>query len=158
MTKLPKKSNKKPYFGGIWGPFWPHLGKNEFSLKKRPCQFLNIPIIYHLPKKSEKNIDKFLRKMANWQTDGQTDNDFIGPSEGWGPIFCLASQIQLKNYCFNKFFFPWLWSTCNVNIMSSILQSQKKNNWFLWMQLETLKAIFKLFVNKPPSTFRQLFI
>ena len=55
MIKFFKKS-KKPYFGAILGPYFPDLGKNEFSWKKVICQFLNIPIIYHHAKKSEKTM------------------------------------------------------------------------------------------------------
>ena len=50
MTKFFKKS-KKPFLGAILGPFCPNFGKNEFSfLKKKLCQFLNIPVIYHWAK------------------------------------------------------------------------------------------------------------
>ena len=41
------KTYKKPYFGVNWSSFSPNLGENQFSWKKRLCQFLNIPIIYH---------------------------------------------------------------------------------------------------------------
>ena len=46
MRKFFKKSWKL-YLGTILGPFYPNLGKKEFSYKKGLCQFLNIPIIYH---------------------------------------------------------------------------------------------------------------
>ena len=55
MIKFLKKP-KKPHFGAILGPYFPDLGKNEFSWKKVICQFLNIPIIYHHAKKSEKTM------------------------------------------------------------------------------------------------------
>ena len=45
MIKFFKKS-KNPYFGAILNPFYPNLGKNEFSWKNGLCQFLKIPIIY----------------------------------------------------------------------------------------------------------------
>ena len=50
MTKVFKKNPKRTYFGDILGPFYPNLGKNEFSWKKELCQFLDIPIIYHCAK------------------------------------------------------------------------------------------------------------
>ena len=46
MIKFFKKLTKN-YFGVILGPFCPNLGKNEFSWKRRFCQFFNIWIIYH---------------------------------------------------------------------------------------------------------------
>ena len=53
MTKFFKKS-KEAYFGAIFGPFFPNLGKNEFSWKTGLCQFLNIPIIYDCAKTQKK--------------------------------------------------------------------------------------------------------
>ena len=47
--------SKQPYFGAILDPFWPNLGKKEFSWKKELCQFLNTPIIYHRAKNQKKN-------------------------------------------------------------------------------------------------------
>ena len=80
MTKFFTKS-KKPYFGAILGSFWPNLGKNEFSWKKGPCQFLNIPITYHHTKNQKKLM---LHSEKNGiLREGQTDNDdFIGPTIG----------------------------------------------------------------------------
>ena len=49
------------------------MPKFEFSWKKGLCQFLNIPIIYHHVKRSEKTNEPLLKKMPNWQTDRQTD-------------------------------------------------------------------------------------
>ena len=83
MTKFFKKS-KNP----ILAPFFPNLGKNEFS-----CQFLNIPIIYNHAKKQKKLMNHSWEKMPNWPTDGQTDRqtdrqiddgDSKGPSVGRG--------------------------------------------------------------------------
>ena len=49
MTKFFQKS-KKPYLGAI-GPFLPKFGQKwMFLKKKRLCQFLDIPIVYHRPK------------------------------------------------------------------------------------------------------------
>ena len=86
MTKSFIKS-KKPYFRAIWGPFFPNLGKNEFSRKKRLLVF---KYSNYLPscKNPEKTNEPFLRKIPNWEMDGQTDrridnSDFIEPSEGW---------------------------------------------------------------------------
>ena len=67
------KNSKKTCFGAILSPFCPNLGKNEFSWKKRLSQFLNIPIIYHRPKKPEKTDEPFLRKMPNWRMNRRTD-------------------------------------------------------------------------------------
>ena len=53
MTKF-LKNPKRTYFGAILGPFYPNLGKNEFSWKKELCQFLDIPIIYHCAKNQKK--------------------------------------------------------------------------------------------------------
>ena len=61
---------EKPYFGAILDPFCKDLGKNEFSWKKRLCQFLNILIIYHHTKNQKK---KFAIPEENVElTDGQT--------------------------------------------------------------------------------------
>ena len=49
MTKFFKKS-KKHYLGAILVRFCPNLGKNNISWKKRLCQFLIVPIIYHRAK------------------------------------------------------------------------------------------------------------
>ena len=69
MTKFFKKSNK-PHLGAILGPFCQNLGKNKFSWKKRLCQFLDIPIIYHCNNNQKKTIEPFVRKNAEL-TDGQ---------------------------------------------------------------------------------------
>ena len=78
---FPRKTNdkvfqksKKLYFGTMRS-FWPFLlkfGQKWIFLKKRLCQFLNIPIIYHRAK-NQKKLMPFLRKMLNWRMDGQTD-------------------------------------------------------------------------------------
>ena len=66
------------------------MPKFEFSWKKGLCQFLNIPIIYHHVKRSEKTNEPLLKKMPNWQTDRQTDRQtdkqttVIGPSRRGG--------------------------------------------------------------------------
>ena len=62
MTKFFKKL-KKNYFVTILGPLCPNLRKKIFSWKKGLCQFLNIPIMYHCEKESEKNDEPILRKM-----------------------------------------------------------------------------------------------
>ena len=51
------------------------MPKFEFSWKKGLCQFLNIPIIYHHVKRSEKTNEPLLKKMPNWQTDRQRQID-----------------------------------------------------------------------------------
>ena len=61
FQKIQKKS-----FGAILGPFFPNLGKNEFSWEKRLCQFLNILIIYHHAKKSEKTNEPFREKCRSY--------------------------------------------------------------------------------------------
>ena len=45
-----QKNPKTP----IVGPFFPNLDKNEFTLKKGLCQFLNIPSIYYQAKNQKK--------------------------------------------------------------------------------------------------------
>ena len=69
MIKFFKKS-KNSYFGVILGLFCPNLRKNEFSWKKAPCQFLNIPIIYGGAKKHEKLSSYSWEKC---RTDGETE-------------------------------------------------------------------------------------
>ena len=57
MIKFSKKSKKKLGGGGGGGKFRPfslNLVKNEFSSKRGLCQFLNIPIIYHVKYKKKK--------------------------------------------------------------------------------------------------------
>ena len=39
------KNPKRPWFGDILGTFCPNLGRNEFSWRKGPWQFLNIHTI-----------------------------------------------------------------------------------------------------------------
>ena len=39
LLKKPFKKSKNPYFWAILGPFCPNLGKNEFSWKKRICDY-----------------------------------------------------------------------------------------------------------------------
>ena len=55
------------------GPFYPNLGKNEFSWKKELCQFLDIPIIYHRAKISKKYwaISEENSKLTDRETDRQ---------------------------------------------------------------------------------------
>ena len=61
---------EKPYFGAILDPFCKDLGKNEFSWKKRLCQFLNILIIYHHTKNQKKIM---CHSWGKCRTDGRTD-------------------------------------------------------------------------------------
>ena len=60
------------FLGAVLGPFCPNFGKNEFSLRKGLCQFLNVLIILTLHQKSEKTNEPFLRKMLSCWTDRQT--------------------------------------------------------------------------------------
>ena len=85
MTKFFKRS-KKTYFGAILGPFFTNLSKNNFSRKKRLCQFLNIPFTYHHTKNQKHLMSHSWEKSWNdRQTDRQTENsDFIGTSIGEG--------------------------------------------------------------------------
>ena len=53
-TNFFKKYKNDPYLGATLGPCCPNLGKNEFSWKKEPCQFLNVPVIYHHAKNRKK--------------------------------------------------------------------------------------------------------
>ena len=54
MTKNCSKIPKNPIFRLFWDVFAQIWEKNEFSWKKRLCQFLNIPIIYHHSKNEKK--------------------------------------------------------------------------------------------------------
>ena len=75
------KKSKKIYFG----PFLPKSGQKWIFLGKGLCQSYKYSNYLPSCKKSEKTNELFLRKMPNWQTDGQTDNSyFIGPSVRWG--------------------------------------------------------------------------
>ena len=77
MTTVFKKS-KKPYFEVILGLFYPNLGGKKFSWKKGPCQFLNIPVIYHRMKNQKKLMSHFSEKcQTDRQADGQTENSFL---------------------------------------------------------------------------------
>ena len=74
--KNQKKKKKIMYFEAIVCPFYPNLDKDECSLKKYLCQFLNISVIYHRAENQktlspipEKNVE-----MADGQTDRRTDN------------------------------------------------------------------------------------
>ena len=70
---------------GYFGPFLPKSGQKWIFLEKGLYQFYKYSNYLPSCKKSEKTNELFLRKMPNWQTDGQTDNSyFIGPSVGWG--------------------------------------------------------------------------
>ena len=80
---FPRKTNdkifektKKKIFRGHFRLFLPKFGQKWIFLEKNLCQFLNIPIIYHDTKKSEKTNEPPLRKILNcWMdrlTDGQT--------------------------------------------------------------------------------------
>ena len=57
---LGKTNDKK---NPILRPFWPNMNFPGKILQF--CQFLNIPIIYHHAKKSEKANAPFLKKMPN---------------------------------------------------------------------------------------------
>ena len=71
------KRNSRPV---ILGPFFPNLGKNEISWKKRIFQFLNIPIIYYRAKNQKKRTNHSREKCltesrtdTHRQTGGKTD-------------------------------------------------------------------------------------
>ena len=53
MTKCFKKI-QKPLLWDHFEPFFPNLDKNELTLKKGLCQFLNIPTIYYQAKNQKK--------------------------------------------------------------------------------------------------------
>ena len=105
MTTFFKKS-KKNYLGAILGLFCPCLGKNELSLKKGFCHFLDIPIIYHCVKSQKKLMSYFWEKrrtdgrtdrQTHRLTERQTDNsDFIGPSVGQGSNKCSSLTNFIK--------------------------------------------------------------
>ena len=64
---------KKTLFWGHFGQIWANM--NFPGKIFQFCQFLNIPIIYHHAKKSEKANAPFLKKNAELEegrTDGQT--------------------------------------------------------------------------------------
>ena len=68
MTNF-SKNQKSPFHGAILCPLCLYLGKNKFSCKKGLCQFLNIPIIYHCTRETNRQISR------------QTENgNFIGAS------------------------------------------------------------------------------
>ena len=74
------------FLGAVLGPFCPNFGKNEFSLRKGLCQFLNVLIILTLHQKSEKTNEPFLRKMLSCWTDRQTTMTLQDPPQDGGPI------------------------------------------------------------------------
>ena len=84
------------------GPFYPNLGKNEFSWKKELCQFLDIPIIYHCAKNQKKNC-RAISEENTKLTDRQTDDiDFIRPYIGkFLGIICLihTQNCSKLNLC-----------------------------------------------------------
>ena len=70
MTKFLKKS-QRPHFGAILGPFYPNLGKKEFSWVKGFCRFSNILIIYHRTKNQKKvMIHPREKSQTHRRTDG----------------------------------------------------------------------------------------
>ena len=75
LTKCFKKKNTHIHTHtlkhAILGSLCPNLGKNGFSWIKGLGQFLNIPIICHCAKKSEKTNDPFLIKMPHWRRDNK---------------------------------------------------------------------------------------
>ena len=58
MTKFCKKS-KKLCSGASLGPFYPNLDKNKFTWKKRLCQFLDIPSMYHHAKNQDEQANNY---------------------------------------------------------------------------------------------------
>ena len=69
MANIFKKSGN-PYFGTIFGPFCPNLGKKQFSWKKKTLSVFKYSNYLSPCKKSEKTNEPFLEKR---QTVGQTD-------------------------------------------------------------------------------------
>ena len=100
------KKSPKPYFWPIWGYFIPNLGKNQFSWKKWLCQFLNIPIIYHRAKNSQRNNELLLRKMPDHQKYGQTMVILLDPPYDQGPItppwFSISWKLKKNNNVYWK--------------------------------------------------------
>ena len=80
------KKIKKIFFRFNLVPFYSNLVKNEFPWTREVCQFLNIPIVYHLVKNQKNLLNHSWEscKTDGWmdrKTDKQTYNsDFIGPS------------------------------------------------------------------------------
>ena len=92
---------QKPYFGLLL----PKSGHKWIFPEKVLCQFLDIPIIYHLAK-NQTTIETFLWRTSNCrtdeltdgrtdgQTDRQTNGDFIEPSVGRGSNKCEAFKSE----------------------------------------------------------------
>ena len=59
----------------MMGPFFPNVGKNEFSWKKGLCQFFKYSNYLPSFKKLEKTNDPVLTKMPTWRMDGQTETE-----------------------------------------------------------------------------------
>ena len=90
--KIVKISEKKPILGKF-GPFLPKLRQKWIFREKRALSVFKCSSYVSSCQKSEKTIEKFLRKTPNWWTDRQTDNsDFIRPSVGtFLGIICLVN-------------------------------------------------------------------
>ena len=134
LRLLPRKTNdnifQKIQKTLFWGPcdhfglFCPNLGKNEFSWKKTLSAFKYSNYL-SLCQKSEKINVPFLRKMLNWQMDGQTDrgktdnHDFVGPSVRQGPIIKVTlSFLNLYQNTRNQFIpLISLWDTANFRFL-----------------------------------------
>ena len=82
---FPRKTNGEIFLkihkNPILGPFWvlsPNLGKNEFSWKKEPCQFLNIPIIYNRTNNQKILMSHYWGKpQSDVRTERQTDRHWL---------------------------------------------------------------------------------
>ena len=61
--------SRNPYFGAILSLFGQNFVENEFFGKKGLCHFLNISVIYHLAKKSQKTNHPLLRRTPYRQFD-----------------------------------------------------------------------------------------
>ena len=136
----------KTLFWGLFGLFFPNLGKNEFSWKK--WKFLNIPIIYHHGKNQKKLMSHSLEKCiddrrADGQMDRQTGNsDFIEPSTGLGSkriywyekrfLKNTKSEFEkdfyklMNNLAFRKFL-----ETIRKHIGIRLLTTKKRSNYLV---------------------------
>ena len=86
MTKVFKKNPKRTYFGDILGPFYPNLGKNEFSWKKITVSFQKFQLSIIVPKirKNYWAISEENTKLTDRQTN---DGDF------WGCLFSTYTKL-----------------------------------------------------------------
>ena len=81
QEKLMTKFNEKTLFLGYFASFFTKFAQKQTFPGKKGSAIFEIFQLSTTCKKSEKTNEPFLRKMPNWQADGQLYNgDFKGPS------------------------------------------------------------------------------